>query len=500
MTFATLLALSGRLGWVAFLTAVALLVVLRSVLPPERRRRLRGPVALLLVHLLFLGARALAGAGRAGRALELLAALALALALIRLLFSVVFDAFPLARDRLPKILQDVFLGVAYFVALMALFGASGVELSSILTTSALLTAVVAFALQDTLGNVISGLAIQIQKPFVVGDWVSLDGRPENHGMVTEINWRVTRLLTNELIEVLIPNSVIAKNTVVNFSQPSKVARRSVRVCAGYDVPPARVEEVALRTMRSCPGVLASPAPECVFESFGDSGVNYWCHLFIDDFRRREAIVGTVGSRLYYEFMREGITIPYPIRTVHVHERGREEQRWEQEHRVRQLVERFQGIDFLAPLGAEALEALARRVRPVAFGSGEAIVREGEPGTDFYLLERGEVSVTVDGGAKPHEIARLTTGDFFGEMSLMTGETRRATVVALGDVQAVRVDKDSFREVLAENSAVVEEISRVLALRQTALDGRAASMPAEPQEAIKRRSAALVDVIRRFFSL
>jgi small-conductance mechanosensitive channel len=486
--------------WAGFWLALALLVVLRFALPPSRRHRLKGPAAFLFLSLvLSLPARALEG-GRVRNTLVLLSAFFLVLAAVRLVFAVVFDWLPLGRDRVPRIVQDVLLGLTYFVVLMGLFGASGVELSSILTTSALLTAVIGLALQDTLGNVIGGLAIQVQRPYTVGDWVSLDGRPENYGEVIEINWRATRLLTNERVSILVPNSAIARAPVYNFSQPSAVVRRSVRISAAYDVPPSQAEEVALRAMEGTPGVLAEPRPECVLEAFGDSGITYWCRFFIDEFRRRDLITGAVAARLYYEFRRAGLEIPYPVRTVHLHERGDEQARRSLEQRVQRLADRFGAVDFLAPLGPEALLALASRVRTYDYGRGESIVRAGETGSDLFLVERGQVSVTLETGGQPREIARLGPGDFFGEMSLMTGEARRATVVAVGDVAAVCVDRDSFREVLSRNPRVVEEMSRVLAQRQVALDLEAAAGARDPEQAVARRSHALLGIIKNLFRL
>lgn len=171
---------------------------------------------------------------------------------------------------------------------------------------------------------------------------------------------------------------------------------------------------------------------------------------------------------------------------------------EQERRLDHLVERFTAIDFLAPLGREGLRELAARVGTAAYGRDEPIVREAEAGSDLYVIDRGEVSVRVGGTTAAPEIARLRAGDFFGEMSLMTGEPRRATVKALGDVATLRVDKDSFREVLARYPKVVEEIARVLAARQTALEAQTSGPGgAAPAEA---NSHALVRLIRSFFRL
>jgi len=496
-----LLSRAGSWEWSWSLAAAVLILLLRWSLPPDRRSRLHVPVAFVGINAALLGLALLLGpASRSGRALGVASVFFLILALLRLAFVVLFDALPVVRGRVPKIVQDVLIGLGYFVAVMGLFGASGVELSSLLTTSALLTAVVGLALQDTLGNVVSGLAIQVMRPYSVGDWVSLDGVPEHYGQVLEVNWRATRIVTNELVTLLIPNSNIAKATVANFSRPSPVVRRGLRVSVAYDVPPSRVEEIALPAILGAPGVLSEPPPECVLSAFGDSGIEYWCRFFIDDFRRRDVIVGGVGARLYYDFLREGIEIPYPIRTVHLHERSDEQQTRERERRHRRLAEHFLSIDFLAPLGQEVLLGLAQRVRTAVYGRGQAIVREGEEGTDLFLVDRGQVAVTVDAGGKAQEVARLGPGEFFGEMSLMTGEARRATVIALGDVETVRVDKDSFREVLATDPRLVEEIGRMLAARQATLDATAAAGAAGIEQAIETRSQALVKKIRGFFGL
>jgi len=496
-----LLSRAGSWEWSWSLAATALILLLRWSLPADRRSRLHVPVVFVGMNAGLLGLSILLGpASRSGRALGVASVFFLILALLRLAFVVLFDALPVVRGRVPKIVQDVLIGLGYFVAVMGLFGASGVELSSLLTTSALLTAVVGLALQDTLGNVVSGLAIQVMRPYSVGDWVSLDGVPEHYGQVVEVNWRATRIVTNELVTLLIPNSNIAKATVANFSRPSPVVRRGLRVSVAYDVPPSRVEEIALPAIRSAPGVLSEPPPECVLSAFGDSGIEYWCRFFIDDFRRRDVIVGGVGARLYYDFLREGIEIPYPIRTVHLHERSDEQQTRDKERRQRRLAEHFLSIDFLAPLGKEVLMGLAQRVRTAVYGRGQAIVREGDEGTDLFLVERGQVAVTVDAGGKAQEVARLGPGEFFGEMSLMTGEARTASVIAATDLVCYRMDKPAFQVVLREMPALADQIAEILVMRRTAL-----TAVRDERDEVRRRRAEtakqdLLGRIRGFFGM
>src|SRR2546421_582971 len=113
----------------------------------------------------------------------------------------------------PRIFRDVTQAVVYVIVLMLTLRAVGVEPSSLLTTSALLTAVVGLALQDTLGNMVSGLALQMQRPFQVGDWIQFDPDERQIGKVTEVNWRATTVVTNDLIEVIVPNAHLAKAAI-----------------------------------------------------------------------------------------------------------------------------------------------------------------------------------------------------------------------------------------------------------------------------------------------
>ena len=489
---------AGSWEWSCTIAFALVVVLLRALLPPERRPRLLVPAVFLAASVVLLALATPLGQSRPGRVLSVASVFFLMLALLRLLFVVLFDALPFGRG-VPKILQEVLVGIGYFVAVMVFFRANGVELSSILTTSALLTAVVGLALQDTLGNVISGLAIQVMRPYAVGDWVSFDGLPEHYGQVLEINWRATRIITNEQVTLLVPNANVAKGTVANFSQPNGVVRRSIRVSVSYDVPPSRVEEVAVAAMAGTPDVLREPAPDCILVAFGNSGIDYQCRFFIDDFRRRDIIIGAVGARLYYAFRHAEIEIPYPIQNVYLHEKSDEQQTRDRERHQERLVARFQAIDLLAPLGPDVLRDLAARVKTQAYGRGQAIVREGESGSDLYVVERGQVAVMVDVAGLPHEVARIGPGDFFGEMSFMTGESRRASVVALGDVEVVRVDQDSFREVLGHDPRVLDAMGRVLAIRQADLEALR-SGATDTGQTMDTRSQVLIKKIRGFFGL
>jgi CRP-like cAMP-binding protein len=370
----------------------------------------------------------------------------------------------------------------------------GVEPGSILTTSALLTAVVGLALQDTLGNLVSGLALQMQRPFDVGDWIEVGS--SQTGQVTEVTWRATSLMTLDRVEVIVPNSELAKAAIRNYSRPSTVSRRRIPVGVAYGAPPSEVQAVLAAAALDVAGVLAKPAPRARTKSLGDSAINYEVIFFIDDFGRALDIDGDVTDRMVHALARRGFDIPFPTRTLVQAPAPAQAPRDAQRERIRAAIA---PLDILRPLPDDSRDVLVERSHLVQFGPGEAVVRKGDPSNAMYVIERGAVAIEMprDDGP-PTEVARIEGGGYFGEMGLMTGESRAATVRARSLCDLVVIDHDAFHDVLASHPEVVERMGGLLAERQAGLEAAASIRPdAPPTEERKRR---LVSQIRSFFRL
>ncbi|XYI01359.1 cyclic nucleotide-binding domain-containing protein [Sorangium sp. So ce1128] len=378
--------------------------------------------------------------------------------------------------------------------------AAGVEPGSLLTTSALLTAVIGLSLQETLGNLFAGLAIQAQRPFEVGDWIQIEPDPRLIGQIIEINWRATKVLTNDQIELTIPNGTLAKSTIRNFTKPTVTARRTIEVQGPYEAPPPVVEQALLGAVASVPGVLLAPPPFVLTARFDDSGITYQLCFFIDDFARRDRVDSAVRQRIWFAFHRAGISIPFPMRTVRMAEVSPESrERSEADERQRRL-QSLRVVDFLAALPPPLLDRLAALSKTCLYMVGEVVIRQGAAGHELFIVQSGEVSVIVgrEGGSTA-EVARLGPGKFFGEMSLMTGEPRSATIQAVSDCELVKVDKEAFQEILAAAPGIAEKITEVLVARQSALDENVSVRRARAgtEEA---KTTALLGKIRQFFSL
>jgi CRP-like cAMP-binding protein len=394
---------------------------------------------------------------------------------------------------------------------------SGVNLLSIVTTSAVLTVVVGLALQDTLGNLVSGLALQVQRPFEVGDWIQFENDTRSIGQVTEVNWRATTIMTSDLVELIVPNATLAKSSVRNFSRPSKVSRRTVTVSGPYDVPPHRVQEAIVKALETTPGVLHDPPPWVQTHAFLDSGIEYWVYFFTDDFAAREPNDGLVRDRVWYALSRAGIEIPFPVRTVHMHQVSEETKRLEHERELERRDNSLRSVDFLGLLSPESLRTLAATAEVRLFGPGEVIVQQGDTAAELFIIDRGEVEVEVakrppgssrSGGAsvspsskKPRQlaVARLGAGKAFGEMALLTGEPRAATVRAATECALLVIGHDAFHDTIVSVPEVVKKISSLVAERQEELEAVAeGSRPT--LDPTPERSAKLLSQIRAFFKL
>ena len=424
------------------------------------RRRLRLSIVLLLAFVISDLALALEG-GHMPASPDTLAEigafarLAVAAAIINAVIVLLINPLREDRvpDRFPTILQD-----AIVLALVLL--ASTFLSQQLLTTSAVSAVVLGFALQDTLGNAFAGLAIQSEKPFHVGQWIKVT---DYEGRVTEVTWRATKLRTKAGTLVILPNNVVSKEAITNYSEPTAPVRIFVEVGATYLAAPNDVRAAIHDAMRHCRFVLAEPAADVLLVGFDASAITYRARFWIGDFATDDAARDQVRTAIYYAFQRRGIEIPWPIQVEYHRE-------WKSSD-PRETVDRIDSVlahvDLFAAMPAEFRRELALAADRVVFGAGETIVREGDPGQSMFVIGSGTVSVVV--GAARNEVARIPTGGYFGEMSLLTGAARTATVLAVGDVEVIELDAALFRRLGEADPAMIEKIGQAAVARRVDLE-------------------------------
>jgi small-conductance mechanosensitive channel/CRP-like cAMP-binding protein len=422
------------------------------------KRKLRLSVFLLAIfvaiNLLLIAAPSRFSATTAGQ-LGAFEKLALAAALINAL--VISFVNPLRADRVPDrfpvILQDAM--VIGLVLLTSTFISN-----ELITTSAVSAVVIGFALQDTLGNAFAGLAIQSEKPFHVGHWVRVG---EFEGRVAEVTWRATKLRTKSGNFVIVPNNVVSKEAIINYSEPAAPTRLEVEVGASYLVAPNQVKAAILEAVRHCSRVLEAPAPDVVLISFDASAINYKARFWVEDYERDEAARDQVRTAIYYAFQRHNIDIPWPIQVQYERDLPGDDS----DARLAQEEQLLSGVDLFATLTPALRHEVAMSAPMIVFGAGEAIVRQGEAGQSMFIVARGTVSVVLEPGRQ--EVARIETGGYFGEMSLLTGDPRSATVLAVDDVTTVEISADLFRRLAAVHPQAIEQIAIAAMTRRADLE-------------------------------
>lgn len=398
------------------------------------------------------------------RQIDVVTPLLLAFGVVNVVVVLLINPWRVDRipEKFPNIVQDALI-IALFAVTATLF-----LQEKVLATTAVGAVILGLALQDTLGNLFAGLAIQIEKPFRVGHWVTIGGKD---GLVSEITWRATKIRTKAGNFVIVPNSALARDTITNYSEPTLETRIDVEVGASYDTPPNEVKTAIHDALRDEPIILRERTPEVLLMDFGASAIVYRVRVWTNDFSADERVADRVRTHIYYAFRRLGIVIPYPIQ-VHIDQAAVPAQA---ENRSA-LAEALAGVEIFASLSDQQRRELAEASRPSLYAAGEAIVHEGDEGSSMFVMSRGEASVTLVGAG---EVARLHKGGFIGEMSLLTGEPRSATVIAATDCELLEIGADAFRRVVMPDPALVERITSAVAARRSDLEIHRATKAAQP---------------------
>lgn len=473
----------------------------------ERRRVLR----VVLLGMLGFGVHAAAhvasgiGLPAAAPALDLTGRATAAIAAVALAGTLFFDVLlPLVKMRPPRILRDLAIAAGSIAATLAVLSSGRIEVVGIVATSAVLTAVVGWALQDTLANVMAGLALQLDGSVKAGDWVT---HGETTGLVREVGWRQTSIETRNRDLAVVPNSLFMKSAVLLCGRGAgsgERERRSVFFNVDADAAPSEVIACVEEALRrdAVEGVGRDPLPECVFVDFAESSSRFAVLYWLTDMFRADATDSVVRARLWFALQRVGVALSVPIRHVVLTPDDAESRArvLEAERGTRRAA--LEQVSIFSPLRPEERDRLAETISFTVFAAGESLVIQGAEGQHLFVLTKGSVEVRVSvGGSLPRGVATLAAPDFFGEMGLLTGEPRNATVVALTDVEAWRVEKSHFREILEKRPAVAEAIAKLVAQRDAALAAVREGLSEETQrQRVERAQPLTLAAIRAFFGI
>lgn len=415
-----------------------------------------------------------------------------AYAVLAVLDDLLFAAYLVGRKGLylPRALrvtlQLALLGVIGLVLLRTLLDINVIALVAVPTV---LTAVIGFALKDTLARLFEG--ISLGRLMQVGDWVSIGGR---EGRVMDIDLGHVTLQTRDDDRLIVPNNIAAGQEIVNYSQPDRRHACSVTVEAAYRHAPTRVAELLINTIRNAPSVARDPEPQVFLDAYNESGVQYRVKFWIRDYVDRFRIESEVRTYIWYAFERQTIEIPFPQRVVHAAAAAPDA-----DGDRRRLAGRLAQIDFLGDLSEEELGRITAAAARRVYLPGEVVIREGETDAEFFYIEQGAATVSVGAGAAARPVAVLRPGEYFGEMSLLTGEPRSATVTATLELHVLVIDKAVMQMLVRANPSLAERIGASLAARQAVLAQVRQETPATAAAtmALPRLGDSFAERIRRF---
>lgn len=481
-----------------------ILGLLLLALKPKDRVGIRNMLVMAVVFaVLLLLSLALGRWGSANTAMLVawLAAAGVGAVILRLGSVMLFRLLlPAVGLDMPRIIEDLWVTGLAAAWLMYWLHDAGVNLGDLLASTAVITAVLAFSMQDTLGNVLGGVVLQLDSSLRIGDWVKID---DISGQVVDVRWRHTAIETRNRETVIIPNGWLVKNrfTVIGSRTDTRTRwRRWLWFNVDLESSPTLVIQLLEDSVRDseAPNVLLDPPPSAVLMDVNQGCARYALRYWMGDPRPDDPTDSNVRRNALAALTRQNVrlvVVQEQRLVIKENERRRATLQADEMSRRQALLAE---VDLFSSFAPDELQSLAENLVLAPFVKGSTITRQGRVAHWLYLLVSGEVDVWFEQNGKRTHIATLPAGSVIGEMGMMTGEPRRATITARTDVEALRLGKRGFESVLRARPQIAKEIAQVISSRQSELD--MASKSARSAGTGELQHEAVGARIRAFFGL
>lgn len=508
--------MTNELIWASAL-AVAIVITAAGVnrFAPSARSRLRVLAILYVLYLIALGtAHALryTGQGAWSDRVFILAEVLRAFTLVGTAGMFVFRLFFASLHiSVPTIVSDLLVGVGYIIATVGVFWDHGLDPVGAVATGAAVSAVLAISLQSTLGNILGGVALQLDGSIHEGDWIQLENGKQ--GRIRAVRWRHTLIETRDWSTLVVPNQVLLQNsfTILGWRDGAPAPQRMwVYFNVDFRFAPTHVIDVVTNALHDSPieNVAPDPKPSVVCMDFSrdgkDSVALYAARYWIIDIAPDDPTNSRVRGRIYTALKRAGIPLAVPAiaNLVQVNDREREHSHAAREYDTRMIA--LRKIQLFASMTEDELRVIAEGLSTVTYVKGETITHQGKVAHYLYVLTKGSVEIhkRKDGDitAESRVIAKLDAPELFGEMGLMMGTPRGADVVALGDVECYRVDKPTFERVLLARPEIAKELADKLAKRRSSNEAIEKLTPEQRERHHRSEAERIFIGIKDFFGL
>ncbi|HRH43105.1 MAG TPA: mechanosensitive ion channel family protein [Pyrinomonadaceae bacterium] len=393
--------------------------------------------------------------------------------------------------ELAILLRNVISIIIYVVSFTTIFKSQfpGTDLSTVFAGSTIVGVVIGLALQDTLGNLFAGIAMQADQPFQIGDVINVQGKAT--GVVESISWRGVKIRTFQNKVILVSNSVISKE-FIEVAPKENLNARIVFFNTLYSVSPTKTAQLIRDIVRQVENVSPKIRPVVRIKNLGDNGIDWEVKFWLEDYAKYNDTDALVRQRVWYAFQRENIHFAFPTRTLFIEEQSLEPNFTES---VNEIFMRLSDVEIFAPLSDEETQKLAEKCEAKIFSPNEPIVRKGQEGKSMFVVHRGSVKIQIMENGMPKTVATLKEGEIFGEMGLFTGEPRSATVVAAEETEVLEIKHTAVKPLFKRNPALMEALSETIAERKAMLT----SANEEKKEMAVEKEGIFVS-IKKFFGL
>ncbi len=428
------------------------------------------------------------------RIVKIILWMTLIISIIRLINYLIFGAALRNSNtyELSGLIRNVISIILYIVTFFIVFQGyyPTVPLAPIFTGSTILGVVIGLALQDTLGNLFAGIALQADESFQVGDVINVPNK--GFGVVEDVSWRGVKIRTFQNKLLVISNSVLGKEAI-EVAPRDNLNARIVFFNTLYANSPTNTIQIVREVVRNCENVSPKIRPVVRVRNLGDNGIDWEIKYWIEDYTKYNDTDALIRERLWYAFQREKIEFAYPTRTLHIETKPQENVFVETDNAI---IERLNNVSIFSPLEDEEIESIAAVSSVRVFAPNEKIVRKGQKGSSMFVIHRGSVFIQIRENGKPKKIKTLHEGEFFGEMGLFTGEPRTATVIAEEETEVLEINHLCLKSILEENPALVESFSTIIEERRVGLT----ELQTEQTAAATVDSAGVFNSIKKFFGL
>ncbi|MEP6704756.1 MAG: mechanosensitive ion channel family protein, partial [Acidobacteriota bacterium] len=398
------------------------------------------------------------------RIFKLLLWIAVVISVVRFVGNMIVSTIRGSQSEVSSLVKTVLSVIIYIVSFFIIFQSQypNVPLAPLFTGSTILGIVVGLAVQDTLGNLFAGIALQADQPFQIGDVVTMMN--QQSGVVESVSWRGVKIRTFQNKLLVLSNTVMGKE-MIEVAPRDNLNARLVFFNTLYLNSPAKTIQAVRDAVRQVENVSPKIRPVVRIKNLGENGIDWEVKYWAEDYTKHHDTDALVRQRIWYVFNREKIDFAYPTRTVHIAEKIEETTLVEY---VNTVSEKLQQVPLFVPLGEGELERVAKASTTRVYAQGEEIVRCGQEGNSMFVIVRGAVKVQIPENDYQKTINHLRANDFFGEMSLLTGQLRTATVIAEEETEVIQIRKAAIRPLFEANPELMKSMRDIIEERRTLL--------------------------------